>query len=520
MSQTQQTAQSVLDPTVARCACLDDVRELGATHFIGIGGAGMSVLAEMLHERGVAVSGSDREENAKTQRLRELGVRVCIGQRADNVHHADTVVYSSAIKADNPELAYALAHDIRVIHRSDVLALLMVGKQGVTVAGAHGKTTTSSLLAHLFERGGEGELADPSYAIGGMLQSADGVARDGGHAGSGVVMVAEADESDGSFAKYHPSIAIITNVEADHLDHYGTVERYRQAFVEHAGHATRWVVLCVDDEGSLAVLRALPQDVASRVVAVTTNADTQWRAGVVDGVRVAACVGIDEASEQAGSGNEHAVLSVPAAVTGQDACRVPMVLSIPGVHNARNAAAAITAACLLGMPVRRAVDSVADFLGASRRFEVRGVADGVTVVDDYAHHPTEIEALLKAARGRYPQAVLRVVFQPHLFSRTRDFAPQFAQALALADDVTVTDIYPARERQEDFPEVSAASIVREYDSAESCAMRVIPDAREAALAVAHEAGEGDVIITVGAGDIVRQCEVLLTALREREGKVA
>ena len=244
----------VLDPTYASFDAAARPADLGATHFIGIGGAGMSVLAEMLHAEGVAVDGSDRAHSAKTDRLETLGITVEFGQRAENVAQAETVVYSSAIKPDNPEIVAAHAAGKRIVHRSDILALLMNGKRAVTVAGAHGKTTTSSMLSHILVNAG----ADPSYAIGGFIQGPDGTTLDGGHAGKGDILVAEADESDGSFAKYHLTIAIITNCEADHLDHYGDEAHYRAAFVAHAGRATGHVIISIDDPDGLAVLEALP----------------------------------------------------------------------------------------------------------------------------------------------------------------------------------------------------------------------------------------------------------------------
>lgn len=510
----------VLDPTVAAFAPDEGVGALGRTHFIGIGGAGMSVLAEMLHEQGVAVDGSDREPGAKTDRLRALGVDVRFGQRAENVAGADTVVYSSAIKADNPEIVAAAASGARIVHRSDILALLMHGRRAVTVAGAHGKTTTSSLLAHILVHAGHGALADPSYAIGGSIQAPDGGTLDGGHAGRGDVLVAEADESDGSFGKYRPWIAVVTNAEADHLDHYGTGERYRAAFVDHVGHARGHIVMCVDDEGGLAVLRALDAGTAARVVAY----GTAGRGGLGD-LNGAAYVHIEAESESAGSGTERFTLRIPAGLFGDPGdsgdTLLPVELAIPGLHNARNAAAAIIAAGLLGMPPADAAAAAATFLGAARRFDIRGEANGVTVIDDYAHHPTEIAALLSAARRRYPQAGIHVLFQPHLFSRTRIFADEFARALSLADDVIVTGVFPARERQEDFPGVSAATIA---DAAAACApeggrapVAAVEDMQTAAQMMAMRARPGDVVLTVGAGDINQMAPVLLTALTVHGG---
>ena len=497
----------VLDPTYASFDAAARPADLGATHFIGIGGAGMSVLAEMLHAEGVAVDGSDRAHSAKTDRLETLGITVEFGQRAENVAQAETVVYSSAIKPDNPEIVAAHAAGKRIVHRSDILALLMNGKRAVTVAGAHGKTTTSSMLSHILVNAG----ADPSYAIGGFIQGPDGTTLDGGHAGKGDILVAEADESDGSFAKYHPQIAIITNSEADHLDHYGTQDNYRAAFVDHAGHATKAVIMCGDDEGNLAVLRALDATVAGRTIVYST-----WNAAELGDLNGATLVRIESESETAESGAEHFTLHIPGGLIGEEERRIAVTLTVPGIHNARNASAAIIAAALLGMDVERASAAVTSFLGAARRFQVRGTVSQVTVVDDYAHHPTEIAALLDAARRRYPQSKIRVIFQPHLFSRTRFFSSEFAQALAKADDVIVTGIFPAREKQEDFPDVTPATIVDEalkleHEPAKDW-IRGVEDMHTAAQMMVMRAHHGDVIFTVGAGDITQMDEVILHAL--------
>lgn len=497
----------VLDPTYALFDAAARPADLGATHFIGIGGAGMSVLAEMLHAEGVAVDGSDRAHSAKTDRLETLGITVEFGQRAENVAQAETVVYSSAIKPDNPEIVAAHAAGKRIVHRSDILALLMNGKRAVTVAGAHGKTTTSSMLSHILVNAG----ADPSYAIGGFIQGPDGTTLDGGHAGKGDILVAEADESDGSFAKYHPTIAIITNCEADHLDHYGDEAHYRAAFVAHAGRATGHVIISIDDPDGLAVLEALPADVKSHTVAYGTTA----RESLPD-LGGAAYVWIASESETAGSGVEQLTLHLPAAVTAGKPVSQSVALKVPGVHNARNAAAAISAAVLLGVSPADAAKAAGTFLGAARRFQVRGTVKQVTVVDDYAHHPTEIAALLDAARRRYPDSTIRVIFQPHLFSRTKFFAHQFAKSLAKADDVIITGIFPAREKQADFPDISPSTIVDAAaglkDASAGTWIQPVEDMCLAAKMMAMRAHHGDVIFTVGAGDITDMDQVLLTAL--------
>ena len=502
-----------LNPVKAAFSNSQKLSSLGRVHFIGIGGAGMSVLAEMLHEEGVKVSGCDKEENDHTQRLQELGVEVQIGQNASHVMNADVLVYSSAIKPSNPEIVEAHKRGVKLVHRSDILALLLSSKRGVTVAGAHGKTTTSSLLAHILNVSGKGELADASYAIGGSIQAADGSVIDGGHAGNGSVMVAEADESDGSFEKYHPEIAIVTNAEADHLDHYGSGEKYREAFVEHVSHAIKNVIICANDDGARQVLEAMSDDSLRSTVAYG-SADT-WKHSVSERIqKLAMFAAIEHESEQAFSGMEEFTLVLPKnLVKNEDSCVVKISLLIPGLHNALNASAAIIAAVLLGMSPEDAACGAKSFRGASRRFDIRGCVNGVTVVDDYAHHPTEIEALLRAARRRYPSASLRVLFQPHLFSRTRAFAKEFANALALADDVIVTGIFPAREKQEDFANIHASTIVEAAKNQEiRVPMEAVDDMREAALKLANRAKSGDVLLTVGAGSITAMTSVMLGAL--------
>ena len=352
MSSTHDAQTVTLDPTIAQFDDQQTVADLGRTHFIGIGGAGMSVLAEMLHQHHVAVDGSDSQRGPKTDRLESLGIPVEIGQRAGNVQDARVVVYSSAIKPSNPEIVEAQAQGAHIVHRSDILALLMHGTRAVTVAGAHGKTTTSSMLAHILLHGGEGALADPSYAIGGSIQGPDGTVLDGGHAGTGDVLVAEADESDGSFGKYRPTIAIVTNAEADHLDHYGDEAHYRRAFAEHMSHALDHVIVCADDSSALAVLRALDPADGERAIAYGTSERSAL--GDLNGAQY---VHITAEQEHAGSGSEQFTLDIPAAVAGEDLA-LPVTLAVPGLHNARNATAAILAAVELGMPAQDAARAV------------------------------------------------------------------------------------------------------------------------------------------------------------------
>ncbi|MDD6373737.1 MAG: UDP-N-acetylmuramate--L-alanine ligase [Bifidobacteriaceae bacterium] len=511
-----------LDPTSQPITYADArLEDLGKTHFIGIGGAGMSVLAEMMLEDGIDVSGSDREESPKTEHLKELGARVYYGQEESNVHSAKSVVWSSAIKPDNPEIQAAVKEGKYLLHRSDILALLLAAHRSVTVAGAHGKTTTSAMIAQILESAGSGNLVDPSYAIGGSVRTKRGVI-DGGHAGHGDIMVAEADESDGSFEKYRPYIAVITNVEADHLDHYGTQEAFQQAFVDYAHHAYGHVVACADDPGALAVLKSFKGMTARRAVAYTTQDPESL------GLDASRCVRISDETVSVDPTQqfpERFNLTFPSSMlpnyetNGAPTFTIPVELRVPGIHNARNAAAAIITCLLLGMRPADAVRGIREFCGAARRFERKACIGGVTLIDDYAHHPTEIAALLDAARRRFPQATLRVVFQPHLFSRTHFFAKEFAQALHKADRVTVTGIYPAREKQSDWPNITASTIV---DAAEEQGIggdwiNAEPSMRKAALDMVAAAQPGDVLFTVGAGSITTMDPVIIDALKQRFG---
>lgn len=508
------------------------LEDLGRTHFVGIGGAGMSVLAEMLLENGVDVSGSDREANTKTERLKTLGARIYIGQSAGNVHDADTVVWSSAIKPDNPEIIAARGRGALLLHRSDILALLMQKHQyAVTVAGAHGKTTTSAMLAQILAAQGEGDLKDPSFAVGGSIRTPRG-SIDGGHAGTGKAFVAEADESDGSFKKYHPYIAVITNVEPDHLDHYGSADAFMAAFAEHAHHAQKYVVLCGDDEGALSVLASMGEEASRHCVVYTARQGIDLKGSYALRVLI---TNENETAEKGGTGNdrtgskalsaaaERFSLTFPSSLIpemyrnkdgGGDTQTFDVKLRVPGIHNARNAAAAIISAVLMGMDPQKACGSAFEFYGAKRRFEVRGTEGGVTVIDDYAHHPTEIEALLHAAKRRFPQSAIHVIFQPHLFSRTHFFAQQFADALNIADDVVVTDIFPAREKQEDWPGISPDTVVSRIGrQGPHTDAHSIPDMDTAARFAADRARPGDIIITVGAGSITDAANTVLEQLR-------
>ncbi|WP_205705267.1 UDP-N-acetylmuramate--L-alanine ligase [Kineococcus indalonis] len=441
----------------------------------------MSGIARLLLGRGVAVSGSDAAGSEALRRLAELGARVAVGHDAAHLGDlgpGDTVVVSSAVRASNPELLAARERGLRVLHRSEALAALMVGRRGVAVAGTHGKTTTSSMLAVALLGAG----LDPGYAIGGELTGgSDGGARDG--AGP---FVAEADESDGSFRAYAPVLDVVTNVEPDHLDHYGTPEAVALAFEEFVTRLRPGGVLvaCADDAGSVRVAEFARQ-AGIRVRTYGTHPDADVRLSDVD----------------VSGPSPTALLHVDADVdAGPDERALAVRLAVPGLHNLLNAAGAFAAALELGADPEPVLRALASFGGARRRFELKGEAAGVRVVDDYAHHPTEVEALLRAARPVAGRGRVVVAFQPHLVSRTRAFAEDFGRALGLADDVVVLDVYVAREDPD--PAVSGA-LVADAVPLPAASVRFVPERDAAARALVARLRPGDLLLTVGAGDVTR-----------------
>ncbi len=457
--------------------------DLGRVHLIGVGGAGMSAIAALLAARGVPVSGSDAADGPALPALRQAGVDVHVGHEASLVDGADTVVVSSAVRESNPELARARERGLRVLHRSEALAALMVDRDAVAVAGAHGKTTTSAMIATALLHAG----ADPSFAIGGTVFSAQGPLG-GGRDGGGAAFVAEADESDGSFLAYAPLVAVVTNVEADHLDHYGSAEAFEDAFVAFAGRIRDGglLVACADDEGAARLVERVRDPLAERGVAVVTYGTSAHADVVVGPVRADA---------------DRWTFDLAA-----DGRRTTVRLGLPGAYNALNAAGAWAAARRLGVP--DAADGLAAFRGTGRRFEDRGTAGGVRVVDDYAHHPTEVAALLRGARSVAGAGRVVVLFQPHLYSRTRTFAAQFGAALDLADVVVVTDVYAAREDPD--PAVTGALLVDRVPTAGRATF--VPDRLDAAHAAAAAARPGDLLLTVGAGDVTQLAGVILEDL--------
>ncbi|MCV2491738.1 UDP-N-acetylmuramate--L-alanine ligase [Geodermatophilus sp. YIM 151500] len=468
-----------VDDIAAWSAPVPSVPELGAVHFIGIGGAGMSGIARILLARGVRVSGSDRRDSPTVLALRALGARVAVGHDPAHLAGVDTVVVSTAIRADNPELVAARERELAVLPRAVALAAVMSGRRSVAVAGTHGKTSTTSMLTVAVQACG----ADPSFAIGGDLNESGSNA----HAGEGDVFVAEADESDRSFLLLSPFAAVVTNVEADHLDNYGDLAAVEAAFDRFVGTVdpAGFVVVCADDPGS-----ARLRDVATpaRVRTYGTSPDADLR--LVD-LQV---------------GREGTAYT--AVLDGERLARVR--IRPAGEHMARNSAAALLAGLELGLPADGLVEGLARFGGVRRRFELKGSVGGVRVYDDYAHHPTEVAAQLRAARAVAGEGRLVVCFQPHLYSRTREFAAGFGAALGLADEVVVMDVYGARE--DPVPGVTGA-MVADAVPLPAGRVRFEPSWSGAAPALAARARSGDLVVTMGAGDVSMVGPEVLAALR-------
>ena len=452
-------------------------------HLIGIGGAGMSVVAELLMARGAVVSGSDAKASAATAHLVDLGATVHVGHDATHVPEDAVVVVSSAIRETNPELAIARERGQQVIHRSQALALAAEGRDFVAVAGAHGKTSTSAMLAVALRALG----ADPSWAIGGTI-SGIGV---GAHMGNGSALVAEADESDASFLNYTPRLAIVTNVEPDHLDHYGTREAFEDAFVQFSRLIVPGglLIVCADDDGAT----RLGSKALSEGVRVVSYGRGEALAGAEHHVRI---------------GNESHVAGCARGTLDDGSGSYPVTLNVVGGHNLLNAAAAWAAGVELGQEPAAMAEALGSFVGTGRRFETTGTAYGVTVVDDYAHHPTEVAATLHAARERVGEGRVVVLFQPHLYSRTRNFAAEFARALELADVAVVTGVYAARE---DPMEGVEGNLITDQ-----MASGVFIENRFAAADwVAEQARDGDLVLTVGAGDVTELAPRILERVADR-----
>ncbi|MGH3623068.1 MAG: UDP-N-acetylmuramate--L-alanine ligase [Sciscionella sp.] len=474
---------------------------LARTHLIGIGGAGKSGIARILLARGAQVSGSDAKESRTVLALLAQGAQVAIGQDPANLDllggDPTAVVVSSAIRESNPELAEARRRGTPVLHRSVALAELMNGHRVACVAGTHGKTSTTSMLTVALQHC----HSDPSFAIGGDLNESGANA----HHGEGEIFVAEADESDGSFLAFSPSVAVVTNVEADHLDHHGSVAAYVDVFDEFVRRITPGGVLiaCADDAGSAALAdRAESAGIRVRRYGFTA---TGMDAAV-----------LSEFVSTPGSGGDRSGGSqVAVHLDGQD---FAVRISLPGEHMALDAVAALLTGVELGAPVTDLCDGLAVFGGVRRRFEFKGRSAGVRVYDDYAHNPTKVAAQLRGSRLVVGSGRLLVIFQPHLYSRTRDFAAEFAIALGLADEVVVLDVYGARE--EPIPGVTGAMIADAVDLPAG-AVHYEPSFDRVPGLIAERARPGDLVLTMGAGDVTMLGPEVLAALEQYgDGRVA
>ena len=457
-------------------------------HFVGIGGIGMSGIAELLANLGYAVSGSDAKPSPITARLATLGVRVHEGHDASHVGDADVVVVSSAVKPLNPEVIEARRRHVPVIPRAEMLAELMRLRSGIAVAGSHGKTSTTSMVALMLERAG----LDPTAVIGGRLSAFGSNAR----LGRGPWMVAEADESDGSFLKLTPVIGIVTNVDREHLDHYGTFDAVGDAFVTFANGVPFYgaVMACVDD----LPLRALLPRFTRRVVTYGIAADeAELRA--VD-VRLEPFASTCTVVQRTRDGAEHTL--------GE------LRLAVPGRHNVLNALAAVGVGLDLEIPFVTIAAALGEFRGAERRFQVVGVVDGVTVVDDYGHHPSEIAAVVDAARACQPERLV-LVFQPHRYTRTQHLMAEFARVLARADVVVLTDIYAAGE--DPIAGVSVETLAESVLAETRNPVRIARPLDAIAPEVAAIARPGDFVVTLGAGSIGTVGERIVQALSARHG---
>jgi UDP-N-acetylmuramate--alanine ligase len=460
-------------------------RGIERIHFVGIGGIGMCGLAELLRAQGYTVTGSDLAEGPTVARLRGLGVAVAIGHDAGHVAGADVVVASSAVRASNPELLEAGRRGIPVIPRAEMLAEVMRLKDGIAVAGTHGKTTTTSLLAHVLQVAG----LDPTIVVGGRVigSGAEGE-RTGARLGGGAFLVAEADESDGSFLHLSPVIAVVTNVEAEHLDHHGSVDALEDAFAAFLERLPFWgaAVLCLDDPG---VQRLLAR-VSRRRISYGLLAQADWVASEVrtDGAGMAFAV--RRRGEALGS----------------------VALPLPGRHNVANALAALAVADEVEVPFAVAAEALASFRGVERRFETKGVAAGVRVVDDYGHHPSEVRATLAAARGVHPGRIV-VVFQPHRYTRTRDLFEAFTTAFHDADLLVLTEIYAAGEPK--LPGVEAAALADAIRARGHQGVRFVPDLERVPAELVPELRSGDLVLTLGAGSVSKLGPRILERLVER-----
>jgi UDP-N-acetylmuramate--alanine ligase len=480
------------------------VDQLAPVHFIAIGGSGMNGIASAFLDLGYQVSGSDRQDSGYLQALTKRGARTYIGHAAEQLGDAKTVIASSAIREDNPELAEARARGLRVLHRSEALGSLMLGRRGIAVAGTHGKTTTTAMIARVLTEIG----ADPSYLIGGSFLGS----KTGGHIGSGDAMVVEADESDGSFLQYPAEVAVVTNVDPDHLTNWGTPEAYAEGFVRFATKAElKLLVVSADDPGAIALvesLRSLRLSKGPEIITFGTSPDADLRLTDL---------------ELAGGGSTFTLTDTRRGTGG------PVRLTVPARYNALNATATYAVATYLGGEDAAVRTALAAFGGTHRRFELIGTVStqgpgssplpstDVRVFDDYSHHPTEVANMLTAARPAAGDGRVVICFQPHLYTRTRDFWREFAVALEQADEVIVMDV--CGDREDPIDGVTGA-LVSDAIRPGTATVTYQPVWDEAAPTVAGIARPGDVVVTVGCGDVTKVAPKIVDELRRRYGSEA
>ncbi|UUZ84397.1 UDP-N-acetylmuramate--L-alanine ligase [Paenibacillus sp. P26] len=452
-------------------------------HFIGIGGYGMSAIAKVMLEMGYQVSGSDLAQQELTEKLAAKGAQVFIGHQAQNVKGADVVVYSTALTKDNVEMVAAEELNIPILHRSQMLARLMNAKKGIAVAGAHGKTTTSSMIALVLEQCRQ----DPTFIIGGEIMNVGSNAK----AGKGDWVVAEADESDGSFLQYQPAIALVNNIEADHLENYdGNFDNLKKAYAQFLSQVKEdgKAVVCKDDPH----LQEMIPLIKSQVITYAIDTEADYRAV---NIRL---------------GDRRVSFDV---VHGGKAIGT-IDLSVPGRHNVYNALATLITCMEAGLSFEQVAEAITDFRGAKRRFQVLGEVDDILVIDDYAHHPTEIEATIQAARATGKRIV--AVFQPQRYTRTYFLFEQFSRAFPEADEVIITDIYsPAGEKQ--IEGISSAKLVDLIRQNSNPNVKYIPTKEEVQAYLYGSVSRGDLVLTMGAGDIWKAADGLAKALHARTG---
>ena len=461
-------------------------------HLIGISGTGLSAIARVLLERGCQVSGSDLLLNAQASQLQAAGARILIGHRAENIQGADVVVRSSAVSDDNVEVMAAQAAGIPVLKRSEFLAQLIADQDSIAIAGSHGKTTTTAMLTWVLVALG----LDPSYIIGGVSANLNTNA----HAGQGQYFVIEADEYDRMFLGLHPSLAVVTNIEHDHPDCFPTPEDFYQVFVAFAEQVQPqgMVLIGVDDAGGRRLYREM-QAKGKQVFSYGVHANN-FQPLDYQAVNL-------RAGESGGL-----AFDVLCTLSNGFTMRPALSLQVPGEHNVANALATLAVVHQLGLPVSQATQALAAYQGTARRFELRGEANGVVIVDDYAHHPTQIQITLAAARQRFPGRRLWAVWQPHTYSRTRTLAAEFAQSFGLADQVVVTQIYASREAQPSDG-FSASSVV---DAMQHAGKYFIPELKIAAQWLVEKLQPGDVLLVFSAGDADQISAYVLAALQKLE----